>query len=114
MVYGTRYSQLSFTKKPSVVRSNSWNRNACVSERLAPYPMYSTLPGLGKYENSQSARSPFVRERSDREKVASSAPLTLLAMVPPLQFDGWEWVALALATPVVLWAGWLFHRAAAL
>ena len=24
---------------------------------------------------------------------------------PPLQFDGWEWVALALATPVVLWAG---------
>ncbi len=35
-------------------------------------------------------------------------------MVPPLQFDGWEWVALALATPVVLWAGWPFHRAAAL
>ena len=33
-------------------------------------------------------------------------------MVPPLQFDGWEWVALALSTPVVLWAGWPFHRAA--
>ena len=33
-------------------------------------------------------------------------------MVPPLQFDGWEWAALALATPVVLWAGWPFHRAA--
>ena len=46
--------------------------------------------------------------------VALTAPLTLLAMVPPLQFDGWEWVALALATPVVLWAGWPFHRAAAL
>jgi Cu+-exporting ATPase len=35
-------------------------------------------------------------------------------MVPPLQFEGWEWVALALATPVVLWAGWTFHRAAAI
>jgi Cu+-exporting ATPase len=46
--------------------------------------------------------------------VALTAPLTLLAMVPPLQFDGWEWVGLALATPVVLWAGWPFHRAAAL
>ncbi len=46
--------------------------------------------------------------------VALTAPLTLLAMVPPIQFDGWEWVALALATPVVLWAGWPFHRAAAL
>jgi Cu+-exporting ATPase len=44
--------------------------------------------------------------------VVLTVPLTLLAMVPPLQFDGWEWVALALATPVVLWAGWPFHRAA--
>jgi len=42
-----------------------------------------------------------------------TAPLTLLAMAEPLQFAGWEWVALALATPVVLWAGWPFHRAAA-
>ena len=44
--------------------------------------------------------------------VALTVPLTLIAMVPPLQFDGWEWAALALATPVVLWAGWPFHRAA--
>ena len=46
--------------------------------------------------------------------LALTVPLTLLAMVPPIQFDGWEWVALALATPVVLWAGWPFHRAAVL
>jgi Cu+-exporting ATPase len=45
---------------------------------------------------------------------ALSAPLTLLALVPPLQFGGWEWLAVALATPVVLWCGWPFHRAAAL
>jgi Cu+-exporting ATPase len=42
-----------------------------------------------------------------------TAPLTLLALVPPLQFVGWEWLALVLATPVVLWGGWPFHRAAA-
>src|SRR2546422_8870150 len=41
-------------------------------------------------------------------------PLLLLAMVPPLQFRGWEWIAFALATPVVLWAGLAFHRAAVL
>jgi P-type Cu+ transporter len=40
-----------------------------------------------------------------------SVPLVLLAMVGPLQFGGWEWVAFALATPVVFWAGWPFHRA---
>ena len=43
-----------------------------------------------------------------------STPLTVLAMAPPLQFSGWEWLALALAAPVVLFAGWPFHRAAAL
>jgi Cu+-exporting ATPase len=43
---------------------------------------------------------------------ALSFPLVLLAMVPPFQFEGWEWLALALATPVVFWGGWPFHRAA--
>src|SRR5206468_11029655 len=44
--------------------------------------------------------------------VALTVPLILLAMVPPLQFGGWEWIAFALATPIVLWAGLPFHRAA--
>ena len=44
--------------------------------------------------------------------LALTFPLLLLAMVPPLQFGGWEWAALALATPIVLWAGLPFHRAA--
>ena len=42
-----------------------------------------------------------------------SAPLVAL-MLPPLQFPGWEWLSFALATPVVLWAGLPFHRAALL
>jgi Cu+-exporting ATPase len=43
--------------------------------------------------------------------VLLTAPLTVVAMVPSLQFDGWEWLALVLATPVVFWAGLGFHRA---
>ena len=43
-----------------------------------------------------------------------SAPLVVLAMVPPARFAGWEWLALVLSAPVVLWSGWPFHRAAAL
>jgi Cu+-exporting ATPase len=43
-----------------------------------------------------------------------TVPLAVIAMVPPVQFEGWEWVALALATPVVLVFGWPFHRAALL
>jgi Cu+-exporting ATPase len=43
---------------------------------------------------------------------ALTAPLAAISMLPPLQFGGWEWLAFALATPVVLWAGLGFHRAA--
>jgi P-type Cu+ transporter len=43
---------------------------------------------------------------------ALTAPLVLFAMVPALQFSGWEWAALGLATPVVFWSGVGFHRAA--
>jgi Cu+-exporting ATPase len=44
--------------------------------------------------------------------IALTAPVAVLAMVSPLQFSGWEWLALLLATPVVFWSGAGFHRAA--
>ncbi len=46
--------------------------------------------------------------------VGLTAPLVVLSMAQPLQFRHWEWLAFALATPVVFWSGWAFHRAAAL
>jgi Cu+-exporting ATPase len=46
--------------------------------------------------------------------VVLSVPLAVLAWAPPTRFSGWEWVSLALATPVVAFSGWPFHRAAAL
>ncbi|MGW4850848.1 heavy metal translocating P-type ATPase [Streptomyces sp. NPDC004288] len=42
---------------------------------------------------------------------ALSAPVILLAMVPSLQFDNWQWLSLTLASPVVVWGGLPFHRA---
>lgn len=41
-----------------------------------------------------------------------ATPVICLAMIPPLQFDYWQWVSLALATPVTLWGAYPFHRAA--
>jgi Cu+-exporting ATPase len=43
---------------------------------------------------------------------ALTAPQVLLVTLPSLQFGGWEWLALGLATPVVFWTGLGFHRAA--
>src|SRR4051812_5385241 len=41
-----------------------------------------------------------------------TVPVVLVAMIPALHFSGWEWVTGLLATPVVFWSGWQFHRAA--
>ncbi|WP_405840251.1 heavy metal translocating P-type ATPase [Streptomyces sp. NBC_01518] len=41
-----------------------------------------------------------------------AAPVVLLSMIPALQFDNWQWLALTLAAPVVVWGGLPFHRAA--
>lgn len=39
-------------------------------------------------------------------------PVMVLSMISGLQFDGWQWVCLALAAPVVTWSAMPFHRAA--
>ncbi|MCX4693266.1 cation-translocating P-type ATPase [Streptomyces sp. NBC_01408] len=43
---------------------------------------------------------------------ALALPVVLLAMVPALQFDNWQWLSLTLAAPVVVWGALPFHRAA--
>ncbi|MFF4267613.1 heavy metal translocating P-type ATPase [Streptomyces virginiae] len=44
--------------------------------------------------------------------VALALPVILLAMIPALQFDNWQWLSLTLAAPVVVWGGHPFHKAA--
>ncbi|PKQ18523.1 MAG: heavy metal translocating P-type ATPase [Actinobacteria bacterium HGW-Actinobacteria-8] len=41
---------------------------------------------------------------------ALALPTVLISMIPAWQFAGWEWVVGALATPVVFYSGWPFHR----
>ncbi|WP_369271171.1 heavy metal translocating P-type ATPase [Streptomyces sp. R11] len=41
-----------------------------------------------------------------------AVPVILLSMIPALQFDNWQWLALTLASPVAVWGGLPFHRAA--
>ncbi|MCO7220763.1 heavy metal translocating P-type ATPase [Klenkia sp. PcliD-1-E] len=57
------------------------------------------------------------KDRDLRQRLLVSAalalPVLVLSMVPPLQFDNWQWLALTLASPVAVWGAWPFHRAAA-
>ncbi|MEH3055083.1 MAG: heavy metal translocating P-type ATPase [Patulibacter minatonensis] len=70
---------------------------------------------LGARDEDAAERAAYREGRRLRQRAIVSAALSLpvlvLAMIPSLQFDGWQWVALVLTTPVVAWAGLPFHRA---
>ncbi|MEV7307501.1 heavy metal translocating P-type ATPase [Streptomyces microflavus] len=61
-------------------------------------------------EAEQAASLAALRQRLIVSAVLS-VPVVLLAMVPALQFDNWQWLSLTLAAPVVVWGGLPFHRA---
>jgi P-type Cu+ transporter len=74
----------------------------------------ASLPASGAEEAAAVGR-PDPTEDLRRRLIFSAAlslPVLLLAMIEPLQFRNWQWLSLLLATPVVLWGGWPFHRAA--
>ena len=70
--------------------------------------------GYGAHVPSSEDEAPdrlgFLRRRLI-VAIVLGIPVLLLSMVPALQFDAWQWVALVLATPVATWAAWPFHRA---
>jgi P-type Cu+ transporter len=66
----------------------------------------------------QKPKSGIARAESLRRRLTISAafavPVVFMSMIPALQFNRWQWVALLFSTPVVVWGGWPFHRAALL
>jgi Cu+-exporting ATPase len=70
----------------------------------------STAPGAGAADDEHDPTATLRRRLVISGLLA--LPVLLVSMIPALQFDNWQWLALQLATPVVLWGGWPFHRAA--
>ena len=58
--------------------------------------------------NADASRAADLRRRLILA-VILTVPLLAISMIPAFQFEGWEWVAAALATPVIFYAGWPFH-----
>ncbi|MFF3758057.1 heavy metal translocating P-type ATPase [Streptomyces sp. NPDC002185] len=70
-------------------------------------------PAEEREEQGKEEADPELASLRQRLTVSAllSAPVILLAMVPSLQFDNWQWLSLTLASPVVVWGGLPFHRA---
>jgi Cu+-exporting ATPase len=90
---------------------------------VAPERLVEAVQAAG-YEAALPSAAPAAdREGADDDETAPlrrrlllsavlSVPVLLMAMIPALQFDNFQWLSLNLVTPVVLWAAWPFHRAA--
>ncbi|WP_308127944.1 heavy metal translocating P-type ATPase [Modestobacter italicus] len=79
----------------------------------AGYSAALPAPPAAEDDEPAAAATP---EAALRQRLLVSAalalPVLLLSMVPALQFDNWQWLALTLASPVAVWGAWPFHRAA--
>ncbi len=104
--YATEKASVSFD--PGQVRAEDLVAAVEKAGYRATLPAAETAaaPPAGEEDPTRSLRLRLVWS------AVLSLPVLALSMIPVLQFDNWQWLALQLATPVVLWAGWPFHRAA--
>ncbi|MFC7041337.1 heavy metal translocating P-type ATPase, partial [Nonomuraea rubra] len=74
----------------------------------------AALPAPPKAEAAEQEPEDELRPLRNRliTSVVLAVPVIAMAMIPPLQFTNWQWLSLVLAAPVVVYAGWPFHKAA--
>ncbi|WP_328747294.1 heavy metal translocating P-type ATPase [Streptomyces sp. NBC_00285] len=78
-----------------------------------PPPPASATAGAGEREATPAADGELLSLRQRLYvSLVLTVPVVLMAMVPSLQFDNWQWLSLTLAAPVVVWGALPFHKAA--
>jgi Cu+-exporting ATPase len=92
---------------------------------VEPEQLIAAVKAAG-YDAALPSAAPDARGAQEQDAADELAPLRTrllvvaplaavvlaLSMISALQFDYWQWLALQLATPVVVWGAWPFHRAA--
>ncbi|HWM09426.1 MAG TPA: cation transporter, partial [Solirubrobacteraceae bacterium] len=71
----------------------------------------ATLPSRDEVQAEEPDPTAPLRQRL-LVSLALMLPVLAMAMIPPLQFESWQWLSLTLAAPVVVWGAWPFHAAA--
>jgi Cu+-exporting ATPase len=91
------------------------------SGAVAPEQLVATVEAAGYRAVLPSAKTPEAAGPADETSelrqrllvsLALMLPVLAMAMIPPLQFESWQWLSLTLAAPVVVWGALPFHRAA--
>jgi Cu+-exporting ATPase len=103
------------------------------SPRVSVADLLATVRGLGYEAFPPAPPTPTVHDETQDDRTAIekahdsevdglrrrfwgsfalAAPVVALSMIPVLQFTFWQWLCFALASAVVVWGAWPFHRAA--
>ncbi|MHA7224351.1 heavy metal translocating P-type ATPase [Arthrobacter sp. RHLT1-20] len=104
------------TEKARITAPAGYDAQALVAE-VEKTGYTAALPTAQKDQRQgDAADRPDTELLSLKHRLIGSAvlsiPVIAMAMVPALQFNYWQWLSLAMAAPVILWAGWPFHKAA--
>lgn len=108
-VEGVETAQVNFaTGRATVTHAQSVAEAALAAEVEAL--------GYAVVEDGEDGAAEEQREADLRRRLVVAlvlaVPAMVISMISGLQFEGWEWVVGALSAPVILWSGWVFHRAA--
>ena len=103
--YATEQAQVSY---PDAVTTDDLLAVVAAAGYSAALP---AVPGRATAASTEQDPTRSLRERLIVSAVLG-LPVLLLSMIPPLQFTNWQWLALTLASPVVVWGGLPFHQAA--
>jgi len=77
----------------------------------------ATLPTPPGADTDDGPAEPALVRSLRRRLILCGPPalaVIVMSMVPSAQFNGWQWLCLALAAPVAGWGAWPLHRAALL
>ncbi|XVQ11092.1 heavy metal translocating P-type ATPase [Spirillospora sp. CA-255316] len=115
--YATEKARVDYPEGVSVEDLIAQVEKAGYTAEPPPPPAPEPQPGAAApaaAPASASAEDDGLRPLRQRlvTAVVLAVPVIALAMVPAWQFEYWQWLSLTLAAPVVVYAGWPFHRAA--
>ena len=108
-------ARVAFTEPVTVGQLISAVEEAGYTAAPPPPPTPVATAGAAPVATDQTSTREDPVDALRRRLVISAvltAPVLALAMIPPLQFDSWQWLSLTLAAPVVVWGGLPFHKVA--
>jgi Cu+-exporting ATPase len=110
--YATETARVTLPTGTAVAEAITTVEATGYTARLSDPPQVTREPTAG----AEAGTGKDVEVASLRQRLVVSAvltaPVVVMAMIPPVQVTNWQWLSLTLAAPVVVWGAWPFHRAA--